>query len=65
MHSLKSFLSAGLKTTLEQVQRFTPTPATLSTPMYYCETDRAGKKIFCEKNLPTMQKQKDLIQGHR
>jgi hypothetical protein len=29
--------------------------------MYYCETDMAGKKIFCEKNLPAMQKQKDLI----
>ena len=65
MHSLKSFLSAGLKTTPEQVQLFTPTPATLSTAMYYCETDMAGKKIYCEKNLPAMQKQKDLIQGHR
>ena len=63
MQSLKSFLSAGLKTTPEQVQIFTPTPATLSTAMYYCETDMAGKKIFCEKNLPALQKQKNLIQG--
>jgi radical SAM superfamily enzyme YgiQ (UPF0313 family) len=61
MQRLKSFLSAGLKTTPEQVQIFTPTPATISTAMYYCETDMAGKKIFCEKNLPAMQKQKDLI----
>ena len=63
MHHLKSFLSAGLKTTPEQVQLFTPTPATLSTAMYYCETDLAGKKIFCEKDLRAMQKQKDLIRG--
>ncbi len=63
MQRLKSFLSAGLKTTPEQVQIFTPTPATISTAMYYCETDMAGKKLFCEKNLPVMQKQKDLIRG--
>ena len=61
MQRLKSFLSAGLKTTPEQVQIFTPTPATISTAMYYCETDMAGKKLFCEKNLPALQKQKDLI----
>ena len=63
MQRLKSFLSAGLKTTPEQVQIFTPAPATISTAMYYCETDMAGKKLFCEKNLPVMQKQKDLIRG--
>lgn len=65
MQRLKSFLSSGLKTTPEQVQIFTPTPATISTTMYYCETDMAGNKIFCEKNLPAMQKQKDLIRGRR
>ena len=65
MHQLKSFLSSGLKTTPEQVQIFTPTPATLSTAMYYCETDMAGHKIFCEKSLSELQKQKDLIRGRQ
>lgn len=64
MRRLKSFLSAGLRTTPEQVQIFTPTPATISTTMYYCETDMAGNKIFCEKSLPGMQKQKEAIRRH-
>lgn len=63
MQRLKSFLASGLKTTPEQVQIFTPTPATLSTAMYHCETDMAGNKIFCEKNLQAMQKQKELIRS--
>lgn len=63
MQRLKSFLASGLKTTPEQAQIFTPTPATLSTAMYHCETDMAGNKIFCEKNLQAMQKQKELIRG--
>jgi uncharacterized radical SAM protein YgiQ len=62
---LKDFLSAGLKITPKQVQIFTPTPSTLSTAMYYCETDLKGTPIFCEKNLHGMQKQKDILKGTR
>ncbi len=65
MEHLKSFLASGLKTTPEQVQIFTPTPATLSTTMYYCGTDLLGKKISCEKDPQEMQKQKDLITPKR
>ncbi len=61
MQRLKAFLSSGLRTVPEQVQVFTPTPATISTTMYYCETDMAGRKIFCEKDPREMQTQKDLI----
>jgi uncharacterized radical SAM protein YgiQ len=61
MQRLKDFLSSGLKTAPEQVQIFTPTPATISTTMYYCETDMTGNKIFCEKSLPGMQKQKNIL----
>ena len=61
MQHLKEFLSSGLKTSPEQVQIFTPAPSTISTAMYYCETDMAGKLIFCEKYLPDIQKQKDLL----
>ena len=61
MQRLKNLLSSGLKATPEQVQIFTPTPATISTAMYYCETDMAGNNIFCEKSLPGMQKQKNIL----
>lgn len=62
---LKDFLSRGLKTTPEQVQIFTPTPSTLSTAMYYCETDLKGNPIFCEKSLRGMQEQKDMLIGDK
>ena len=60
---LKDFLSRGLKTTPEQIQIFTPTPSTLSTAMYYCETDLKGNPIFCEKSLSGMQEQKNILTG--
>jgi len=61
MQRLRDFMSAELKLIPEQVQIFTPTPSTISTAMYYCETDMAGNKIFCEKNLKGMQQQKDVL----
>lgn len=61
MRQLKKFLSCGLKSIPEQIQIFTPTPATISSTMYYCETDLAGNKIFCEKDRSGLQKQKDII----
>ncbi|GBC61722.1 YgiQ family radical SAM protein [Desulfonema ishimotonii] len=61
MQRLRTFLSEELKHIPKQVQIFTPTPSTVSTTMYYCETDMAGKKLFCEKGLKGAQKQKDSL----
>jgi uncharacterized radical SAM protein YgiQ len=61
MARLKDFLKGGLKILPEQVQIFTPTPATLSTAMYYAETDTDGCRIFCEKDPAGRQRQKDLL----
>ena len=61
MQSLRNFMSTELKLIPEQVQIFTPTPSTISTAMYYCETDMSGNKIFCEKSLKGMQQQKDVF----
>ncbi len=64
MQRLKDFLSAALITTPEQIQIFTPTPATISTTLYYCETDMAGKRIFCEKSLAGKEQQnKQLLRN--
>jgi len=61
MQRLRDFMSTELKLIPEQVQIFTPTPSTLSTAMYYCETDMSGNKIFCEKSLKGIQQQKDVL----
>jgi uncharacterized radical SAM protein YgiQ len=61
MQRLRDFTSTELKLIPEQVQIFTPTPSTISTAMYYCETDMAGNKLFCEKSLKEMQQQKDAL----
>lgn len=34
----------------EQIQEFTPTPGSLATAMYYCETDFTGHRIAVRKN---------------
>ena len=61
MQRLRDFLSTELRFIPEQVQIFTPTPSTLSTAMYYCETDMSGNRIFCEKSLTGKQVQKDVL----
>jgi uncharacterized radical SAM protein YgiQ len=61
MQRLRDFLTTGLKLIPKQVQIFTPTPSTISTAMYYCETDMSGNKIFCEKSLKGIQQQKDVL----
>jgi radical SAM superfamily enzyme YgiQ (UPF0313 family) len=61
MQRLRDFMSTELKLIPEQVQIFTPTPSTISTAMYYCETDMSGNKIFCEKSLKGIQQQKDVL----
>jgi radical SAM superfamily enzyme YgiQ (UPF0313 family) len=65
MTALKHFLGRGLKTTPEQIQVFTPTPSTLSTAMYYCETNLKGERLFCEKTLGGKQRQKNLLLSRR
>ncbi len=61
MFRLKDFLRGGIKALPEQVQIFTPTPSTLSTAMFWCETDPSGRKIFVEKSTYEKQRQKDII----
>jgi radical SAM superfamily enzyme YgiQ (UPF0313 family) len=61
MQRLRDFVTTGLKLIPKQIQIFTPTPSTISATMYYCETDMAGNKLFCEKSLKGMQQQKDAL----
>ena len=58
MIRFKNFLRWGLKNLPEQVQIFTPTPSTLSAAIYYCGTDPAGHKLFCEKEMAAKERQK-------
>jgi uncharacterized radical SAM protein YgiQ len=61
MIRLRNFLEGALKHFPEQVQIFTPTPSTLSAAMYFCETDPEGRKIFCEKEMPAKERQKNVL----
>jgi uncharacterized radical SAM protein YgiQ len=46
----------------EQVQDFTPTPMTLSTLLYYTETDPyTGKKVYVAKKADEKKRQKDYF----
>lgn len=65
MQVLRKFMSAELKLIPEQIQIFTPTPSTISTAMYHCKTDMSGNRIFCEKSLTGIQKQKDVLKKDR
>ena len=61
MVRLKTFASEKLRIHPEQVQIFTPTPSTMSSAMYYCETDALGRKLFCEKDLTAKERQKQIL----
>jgi uncharacterized radical SAM protein YgiQ len=66
MQALQKFAMKTLHHLPEQVQIFTPTPATYSTLMYYTKRDPfTGKKIFVEKNLRGREAQKQIITGNR
>ena len=66
MQALRKFATKTLHHLPEQVQIFTPTPATFSTLMYYTKRDTyTGKKIFVEKNLRGKEAQKRVITGQR
>lgn len=66
MQALRKFATKTLHLLPEQVQIFTPTPATYSTLMYYTKRDPfMGQKIFVEKNLRGKEAQKQIITGNR
>lgn len=62
MKQLKQYISGNLKIKPEQVQIFTPTPATYSTLMYYTGYNPQRKcDIFVEKEHKRKELQKDII----
>jgi len=62
MRELKRFASRELRINPEQVQIFTPTPATYSSLMYYTELDPfTREKIFVEKNTAKKERQKNIV----
>ena len=64
MKKLKFFMNTEMKIHPEQTQIFTPLPSTLSTLMYYTETDPlTGEKLFVEKDTNRKEKQKRIVVG--
>lgn len=62
MLKLRDFCSKKLKAFPEQIQIFTPLPATYSALMYYTEKDPfTGETIFIEKSLKKKALQKSLV----
>jgi len=62
MSRLKTFVSRHLHLIPEQVQVFTPTPSTVSTLVYHTGVHPAsGKPVFCEKQLRSKEKQKQIL----
>ncbi|MBW2370186.1 MAG: YgiQ family radical SAM protein [Deltaproteobacteria bacterium] len=62
MVQLKQFTDHRLRMTPEQVQIFTPTPATYSSLMYYTGKDPfTGRKIFVETDRRGKEKQKKIL----
>ena len=66
IQALRKFAVKTLHHLPEQVQIFTPTPATYSTLMYYTGRDPfTGKRIFVERNTKEKEAQKQVIAGNR
>ena len=66
MQALQKFAQKTLRHLPEQVQIFTPTPATYATLMYYTQRDPfTGQKIFVEKSLKGKEAQKHIMTGQR
>ena len=64
MRALRKFATKTLRHLPEQVQIFTPTPATYATLMHCTERDPfTGKKIFVEKSLKGREAQKRIMTG--
>ncbi len=66
MHSLGKFARQTLRHLPEQVQIFTPTPATYTTLMYHTGRDPfTGQRIFVERNMKAKEAQKEVLTGRR
>ena len=66
MKRMRAFISRELQVNPEQVQIFTPTPATYSSVMYYTEIDPfTGESLFVEKDAKRKQKQKNIVLSKR
>ena len=66
MERLRSFALRELRLLPEQVQVFTPTPATYSSLMYWTERDPfTGKRCFVEKTTRGREKQKSVLAKRR
>jgi len=61
MRQARDYCRRRLKARPEQTQIFTPTPSTISTMMYWTETDGAGGKVFVEKSLTAKRRQKEIL----
>lgn len=66
MQALRKFTTKTLRLLPEQVQIFTPTPATYATLMYYTGRDPfSGNRVFVEKNVRRKEMQKKTVTGNR
>ena len=62
MYKLKRFIRQVLQFTPEQIQIFTPAPATFATLMYYTEaTPRGDSSLFVEKDNRKKEGQKRVL----
>ncbi|MFO0754077.1 MAG: YgiQ family radical SAM protein [Thermodesulfovibrionales bacterium] len=62
MEKLRAFTSRELKISPEQVQIFTPLPATYSTLMYYTGQDPfTGERLFVERDAGKKEHQKERV----
>jgi len=62
MHRLKDFARAELKFRPEQVQIFTPAPATIATMMYYTQSAYPEERpVFVEKTTAGKERQKQAV----
>jgi len=62
MIRLRDFVHRHLKINPEQVQIFTPSPATVATLMYYTERDfETGRSLFVEKERSGKERQKRIL----
>jgi len=65
MAQLRRVIRRRLGLRPQQVQIFTPSPATVATLMYYTETDPdTGRPLFVEKNMRKKQGQKNSLVLH-
>ncbi|MBU1545096.1 MAG: DUF3362 domain-containing protein, partial [Proteobacteria bacterium] len=65
MAQLRRIIRRRLGLRPQQVQIFTPSPATIATLMYYTATDPdTGRPLFVEKNIGRKEAQKKVLVSH-